>query len=509
MATGLVALVGVGPGDPGLLTLRAVKALSLADCVVYDALVHPRVLLHARPEAERLFVGKRRGVDSATQDEINHLLLYRARQGLRVARLKGGDPYLFGRGAEEALFLAHHGVPFEVVPGVTSALGAAAYAGLALSHRELSSRVTFLTGTGQHGEDVSLQGLGTEGTLVLYMGMHHLERTLEGLVARGWAPETPAAAVQWATWARQRTVSGTLSTLSLRCAEESLGTPALVVLGSVVSLRQSLRWWDRGPLQGRTVLVTRARDQADALVEGLLDRGAEPLELPLLAFEAPSSPDAVERALDALSAGSYGLVAFTSANGVGWFFRALRHRGLDARGLRGALVACVGQGTASALQTHGIIADLVAREARAEGLLAALAGWDRVKLQGLSVLLPRAEVAAEALAGGLVALGALADSVAFYRTVRDPSADPTELRQRLAEGTLDAVTFTSGSTVDALCDLLGDAPESLRRTAVAVLGPVTAKAARARGLEVAVQAPEATVESLLDALGAHFKNPLP
>lgn len=508
----MVSLVGVGPGDPGLLTLRGARAIARADVVLYDALVHPAVLRHARADAERLFVGKRKGADSATQDEINHLLLYRARQGRRVARLKGGDPMLFGRGAEECEFLAAHSVAFEVVPGVTAALGATAYAGIPLSHRELSSSIALVTASERPGKtrsahDWSRLADATQ-TLVLYMGVHRLREDMDALVAHGRRGDTPAAVISWGTHPEQRVVSATVATLADVCDASPPAAPALVVVGDVVALRERLRWWDAGPLFSRRVVVTRAKEQSASMVDALVEEGAEALEFPAISFEGPSDPAPLARALDALGQGSYAVVLFTSANGVDRVFRALDARSLDARSFGKARVAAIGPATAEALRARGVRADLVAKEFVGEALardVLALLGDAAV---GSRALLARAEVARDALPDALRAAGVEVDVVAAYRTVPAPEADVAALRDALAEGRVDAVTFTSSSTVANVCDALGpDAPSLLAKTAVASIGPVTSQTARARGLTVAVEAGSYTVAGLLDALRAHFQQP--
>ncbi len=508
---GLVSLVGVGPGDPGLLTLRGARVIERADTVLYDALVHPLILRHARPEAEVLFVGKRKGVDSATQDEINHMLLYRARQGRRVARLKGGDPLLFGRGAEEAEFLAREGVAFELIPGVTAALGAAAYAGIPLSHRDLSSSIALVAASERPGKlhsahDWSRLATATQ-TVVFYMAMHRLAEDLAGLVTHGRDPATPAAAIQWGTWPEQRVVTGTVADLAERCLQAELGAPALVIVGEVVRLRETLRWWDIAPLFGRRVLVTRAREQAGKLVVALVDRGAAPVEFPAIRFEDVADPAPLARAVAALVDGAYRAVAFTSQNGVERFFRALEARGLDARAVGRAQVVAVGPATAEALRGWGIRADATAREFIGEGVATALGELIGADLPGARVLIPCAEAARDTLPEALRAAGALPDVLAVYRTLPATTGEVSALRSALEAGQVDIATFMSGSAVTSLCAALGpDAPALLARTLVASIGPVTSQTARAQGLAVGVEAREHTSDGLLDALDAHLRS---
>lgn len=506
---GFVSLVGVGPGDPGLLTLRGKRAIERADTVMHDALIHPLVLRHARPDAEVLYVGKRKGMDSVTQDEINHTLLLRAAQGRRVARLKGGDPLLFARGAEEALFLSEHGVPFEIIAGVTSALGASAYAGIPLSHRELSSSVALVTATERPdkagaGFDAAALSLGAD-TAVFYMGLHQLDALTERLVAHGRSPETPAAVIQWGTSAEQRVITSPLRDLHRRATEAGITSPALIIVGETVRLREKLRWFDRGPLFGLRVLVTRPRAQSGGMVEALVERGAIPVEMPAIAFAPPTDPEPLARAIDALRARAYDAVAFTSANGVERFFAALAARSLDARAFGDARVVAIGPATAEALQSRGIRADAVPREFIGEAVADAVVGLLGPSLDGRSVLLARAEVAREALPEKLRALGATVDVVAAYRTVPASGETVEELRNSLRAGHIDVVTFTASSTVESLCDALGpEATSLLSAVTICTIGPVTSRAARARALEVHVEATEYTADGMLRALAAYY-----
>ncbi len=504
-----VSLIGVGPGDPGLLTLRAARAIAAADTVLYDALLHPAVLRHARPDAEMLFAGKRRGADSASQDEINHMLLYRARQGKRVARLKGGDPMVFGRGAEECEFLAAHGVSFEIVPGVTAALGATAYAGIPLSHRALSSSIAFVTSTERPDKPRSAhdwQGLATATqTMVLYMGLHRLADDMRALVEHGRDGDTPVAVIQSGTHPEQRVVVGTVRTIADEVATARLGSPALVVVGEVVSLRETLRWYDARPLFAKRVLVTRAKEQAGGFVERLLDEGAAPVEFPVLRFEAPTDGSRVVRAVGALSEGAYAAVAFTSANGVERFFLALDAQGLDARAFGRAKVVAIGPATAASLVARGVKPDATAKEFIGEAVADAIGALLGERVKGARVLIARAEVARDALPVQLTAMGASVDVVPVYRTEPAASSEVDTLREALREGRIDAVTFTSSSTVTHLCDALGDeAVTLLSRVTLASIGPITTKTARDRGLTVAVEARVFTTAGLVDALRDHY-----
>jgi uroporphyrinogen III methyltransferase/synthase len=489
--------------------LAAVRAIQRADVVLYDALVHPAVLAHARADASLVFVGKRAGHEGTKQDDINAMLVAYARDGKRVCRLKGGDPFLFGRGSEEAEVLAEAKIPFEVIPGVTAALGATAYAGISLTHRSLSSSVAFLTSS-EHASkstsahDWSKLATATQ-TLVIYMGVRKIREEMERLMAFGRAPETPVAVIQWGTRADQRVVVGTVGEIARLVEDAQLGAPALVVIGEVARLRESLQWWDRQPLFGRRVLETRAREQAGGVIEALVERGAEPVAFPAIAFEPPSDPERVEKAVREIR--HYDAAVFTSANGVERWFAAMRAARLDARAMAAARVVAIGPATAAMLERYGVIADAVPAEHRGEAAGEATVGLfaDRAGIAGRRVLLARAEVAREALPDALRAAGAVVDVVPVYRTVAAPKRDVEALIAALRAGQIDAATFTSSSTVEHVCDALGpQAASLLAPVAIASIGPITSEAARARGLHVTVEAATYTIPGLLASLEAHY-----
>jgi len=484
-----VFLVGAGPGDPGLLTVRGAELLACADVVVYDRLA-PVALLDLVPrDAERVYVGKGPGHVEMSQADINDVLVARGQQGLAVVRLKGGDPYVFGRGGEETEALAAAGVAFEVVPGVTSAIAAAAYAGIPVTHRGLSTHVTVVTGH----EDPARTEPGVDwdalaragGTLVILMGAGRIADIAAALIAGGRAPGTPVAAVRNGTRADQRTVRATLATI----AGAGVRAPSAIVVGEVAGL--DLRWFENRPLFGRRVVVTRAREQASALRARLEALGATVIELPAIVLEP------VDFEVPPLA--GYGWLVLTSANGVAALFdRGLAPAGLDTRALAGVRVAAIGPGTAAALAARGVRADLVPDRFVAEALVAAFPppepGRERV-------LLARAKQARDVLPEGLAARGYRVDVLPVYRTVRaEPDADALAAVQA---GEIDAVTFTSSSTVTNLCDLLGDELPA-RPTLIASIGPVTSATARERGLTVDVEASEHTIDGLVAALVAAF-----
>ena len=509
---GVVYLVGGGPGDPGLITVRGAELLANADVVLHDELVHPALLGRVREGAQIRCVGKRggdRGSQQATQSAIDREMVQLARQGLRVVRLKGGDPFLFGRGSEEAEALAAAGVPFEVVPGVPSPLGATAYAGISVTHRDLASSVTFVSATTRAGAHFDWSELAAvRGTICVLMGMRRLADVCAGLIAEaGRAPETPAAVIQWGTRASQRVVEGRLDAIAELGREAGLASPAVIVVGPVAALRSTLRWFDARPLFGKRVLVTRPAGQAAATSEMLRRRGAEPIELPAIRIAAPPDPARVEGAVRDLD--RYDVVAFTSENGVSWFFAAIDAAGRDARAFGRARLAAIGPGTAAALAARGVRADLVPTEFRGEALADAILADAEVQARlargSLRVLVPRALVAREVLGEMLRARGAEVDIVPVYET-RAASADRREELVRALEAReIDAVMLTSSSTADSLCELCGArAPELLRDVLVASIGPITTATAEKRGLTVGVTAGESTTAGLVAAMEAHY-----
>jgi uroporphyrinogen III methyltransferase/synthase len=499
--SGTVYLVGAGPGDPGLLTLRGGELLALCDAVVYDALANPALLAMAtmperkKPPAELHDVGKRGGAsDSARQDEINALLIRLAKEGKRVVRLKGGDPFVFGRGSEEAQALAEAGVRFEVVPGVTAGIAAPAYAGIPVTHRGASTSVTFVTGhedPSKERDTVDWSALARAGgTIVLYMGVRTLPRIAKALIDGGRSPDTPAAAVQWGTHPHQKTVTATLSTLAGAIEREGLTAPVITVIGDVVDLRREISWFETRPLFGRRIVVTRAQSQASTLSEKLIALGADVLEMPATKIE-PADPEPIHRAIAGLQ--RYSWVIFTSQNAVQIFWNALRQAKLDLRALAGKTVAAVGPTTSLALMEHGIVPDVLPDRFVAEGLLEAIGQSD---VRDKRVLYVAATGARETLQLGLERLGATVDRVALYSSVPDGEG-AAALRERLLAGDADAITFTSALSVNAFVDAVG-ADAAARAPAVSI-GPVTTAAAKARGLEVAAEASMSTLAGLVDA----------
>lgn len=504
---GRVYLVGAGPGDPALFTLRGKDCLQQADVVLYDYLANPALLAHAPTRAERIYVGRRGKGKYPAQEEITRLLIERARAGKVVVRLKGGDPFVFGRGGEEAEALAAAGVAFEVVPGVTAAVAAPAYAGIPVTHRTLASTVTLVTG--HEDPDKPATALewpklaSSHGTLVFLMGMKNLRSIVANLLAEGRPAATPVAIIRWGTRASQQTIVGTLFDIADKAEAAKLEPPTVIVVGEVVRLRAQLNWFERRPLFGKRVLMTRAKEQAGELASLLASYGAEPVEAPTIQIEPPADWTPVDRAIRAL--GSYRWVMFTSVNGVMQFMTRLRAIGFDARSLAGLTICCIGSRTAEELERFGLRADLVPNEYQAEGLLASLDGRS---VNGTRVLIPRAEVAREVLPDELRARGAQVDVVTVYRTTV-PTGDAAGWRQQLADRQVQAVTFTSSSTVRNFVDLVGGveaAKRLLQPVAVACIGPVTAKTAQEYGLTVSILPRENTVPALAAAIADYYES---
>jgi uroporphyrinogen III methyltransferase/synthase len=533
---GIVHLVGAGPGDPGLMTRRSLELIAAADAILYDRLIPADALDGARADCDLRYVGKAPGDVALSQEETTALLVELGLAGRRVVRLKGGDPFVFGRGGEEAEALSAAGVPFEVVPGITAGVAASAYAGIPVTHRDAASAVAFVTGheapektRARDGEtpdsgaaaphsDIDWQGLAAfPGTLVFYMGVRNLPEIAAALIAAGRDPAEPAAVVRRGTLPDQRTVTGTLADIAERVADAGLKAPAIAVVGPAVELRDTLAWIERRPLHGTRVAVTRARAQASGLAARLRELGADVVETPAIRIEPRPVEGEIAAAVDALD--DYSLVCFTSANGVALFFEALAARGLDARALAGSTVAAIGPGTARELLQHGVRADIVPPRSVAEALVEALAG---TPVEGRRVLVARATSGRDVLPDALRERGARVDLLALYDTVIEPLGDG----QRAALSDADYVTFTSASSVRNLLTALGaaatragsaadsgfaspgehkpasSAESPLGRARVVSIGPVTSAEARELGLTVDVEAERHDVDGLVAALVA-------
>jgi uroporphyrinogen III methyltransferase/synthase len=503
---GRVILVGAGPGDPDLVTVRGVTALRAADVVVYDALASQALLDLAPPGAERINVGKR-GHDEPTlpQDQTTALLIERARRGRTVVRLKGGDPFVFGRGGEEASALAAAGIPFEVVPGISSVIGVLSYAGIPITDRRHSASFAVVTGhkdPTRVSAEIRWDELATAAdTLVVLMGMRNLESIVGRVLEGGRSPETPSAAVMGGTLPTQRVVEAPLRELPDRVREAGLGAPAVVVIGDVVRLREELAWYERRPLFGKRVLVTRAADQAAEMLAAFREAGAEAVSMPMIQIEAPDDFGPVDAALDRI--GSYDVLLVTSANAIRRFAERATARGRSLSGLS-ATVVCVGPKSAEATVAAGLpVHTIPAERFDAQGMLDAIE--KHLPPTGRRFLLPRAAGARDTLPEGLRAAGAAVDAVTVYRNVA-PEADAPALRKRLMAGGLDALTFTSPSTVRHFLQLLDEeARRAARRCLVAAIGPVTAEALRKEGLGPDVVPERASAPELVAALARAFQ----
>jgi uroporphyrinogen III methyltransferase/synthase len=485
-------LVGAGPGDPRLITLRGAECLAEADVVLYDALANPRLLSLAPAHAELRLVGKRQGRTSVSQEEIERTILAEAEAGRTVVRLKGGDPFIFGRGGEEAEACALAGIPFEVVPGVTSAIAVPAYAGIPLTHRDHASSVTFITGRPGEGRTLAPDwgALAKDGgTLVFLMSVLAIDEIAANLLATGMASDTPVAAIRWGTLPAQRTLVSDLGGIVSAIDAASFRPPAVIVVGTVARLGTSIGWYESLPLFGRKVVVTRARHQAGALADRLEALGAEVREFPTIELAPASGEEALAAAFDAV--GTYDWLVLTSVNGVEKFFEVFLGQGRDVRDLAGVSLAAIGPATRDAIERHGLRVAACPTEYRAEALAEAIGD-----VQGRRVLLARAQRAREILPETLRAGGADVDVLPLYRTVApDPAPDPAVL-----EGA-DVVTFTSASTVSSFLALAGESGRSLLdRATVAAIGPITAGRLVEAGVEVDVVPGEYTIEGLVEAL---------
>ncbi|HYV17077.1 MAG TPA: uroporphyrinogen-III C-methyltransferase [Conexibacter sp.] len=484
--TGVVHLVGAGPGDPGLLTARALELIAAADVILYDRLVPAGALDGARPDAERIYVGKEGRGPQMPQEQIDRLLVEHGSAGRRVVRLKGGDPFVFGRGGEEALVLRAAGIPFEIVPGVTAGVAAPAYAGIPVTHRDRASAVALITGHEDPDKPASAIDwpalAAFPGTLVFYMGVGQLPRIAERLIAGGRPADEPAAVIERGTLPGQRTVLATLETIAARAAEAEIRPPSITLIGPVAALRdEGLRWFEERPLAGRRVAVTRAREQASGLAARLRALGADVVETPVIRIVALDGP--------VPDPSRYDLVCLTSPNGVRLLFERLASAGLDARALHGTRVAAIGPATARALRAHGVLADVLPERAVAESLVEALGEAPVVR-----ALVARARVARDVLPDALRARGAEVDVLELYETV----AEPLSPQQADAARSADYVTFTSASTVHNLLRATGGALDTAAR--LVSIGPVTSDALRERGLSPHVEAEQHDIDGLLDAL---------
>ncbi len=505
MGVGKIYLVGAGPGDPGLITVKGIEAVREADCVIYDFLANARILEYAKEGAETIYVGKKGGAETISQEDINRLILDKARGGKTVVRLKGGDPFIFGRGGEEAEEIANAGLTFEIIPGVTSAVAAPAYAGIPLTHRDLASSVTFITGHEdplKQRPNIAWDRLTVgRGTLVFLMGWKNLPFIAQKLMESGWGGETPIALIRWGTMTRQKTVSGRLDNIVELVRQSGIRPPVVTVVGEVVHLREKLNWFETKPLFGKRVLVTRALEQAGEFTALLEKNGAEPITFPTIKTSPPPDPGPLDRAIKRLS--GYDWAIFTSVNGVKYFFERIEKLGLDLRELKGVRICAIGPRTAEAVKKLGIRVDLVPGEFRAEAIIGALG---KRNIKGRKFLLARALKAREVLPVEIKRLGGKIDVVTAYKTVR-PRKEAEEIRRLLKDREVDVVTFTSSSTITNFLGMFkkGEGAELLKSAYVACIGPITAETAGENGIKVDIMPKAYTIPALTESMAEFFK----
>jgi uroporphyrinogen III methyltransferase/synthase len=514
---GIVYLVGAGPGDIGLLTVKGMRCLQKAEVVIYDFHLNAQILNYIDHNAEFIYAGKRGGHHTMTQDEINTAILEKAREGKIVCRLKGGDPFVFGRGGEEAQVLAHEKIAFEVVPGVSSSVAAPAYAGIPLTHRLYSSSFAVIPGyedTTKEESSIDWAKLSTGvGTLVFLMAVKNIELLTEKLIANGRSPETPVAVIRWGTRPDQKTLVSTLKDIAKLVREKDIRPPAVTIVGDVVKLREELNWYEKKPMFGHRVLVTREHSGG---FESLEELGAEVIQFPTIEIAPPEAWDELDRAIDTIE--SYDWLIFTSSNGVKYFFSRLFEKGRDIRELKGLKICAIGEKTAASIGKFGIRVDLVPESFNAEGLIEAFVSLQRVEgiehsgkdserhapgampFGGIRFLLPRAEVAREIFPDKVRELGGSIDVPVAYRAVK-PEMHGKRLRRFLKEGRITIATFTSAATFNNFREILREeADELLKGVAIAAIGPVTARAIEKAGLKVQIMPRDSTVEAMTDEI---------
>ncbi|MFA5055653.1 MAG: uroporphyrinogen-III C-methyltransferase [Dehalococcoidia bacterium] len=502
MQKGSVYLVGAGPGGIGLITLRGLELLRQADVIVYDRLADDGLLARARGDAEMIYVGKAAGDHSVEQGEIDRILVAKAKEGKSVVRLKGGDPFVLGRGGEEAEALFQGGIPFEVVPGVTSAVAVPAFAGIPVTHRGMASSFAVVTGhedPTKEDSSVDWKKLATSvDTVVCLMGMGNLKVIVDRIIKGGRSLTTPVALIQNGAGPRQRTLVATLATIVAHAERADFRPPVVIVVGDVVALRERLAWFDNRPLFGKRVLVTRSRDQASKLSKLLSELGAEAVELPVI--ESRELEDTTKLDLAVSKLRKFQWVLFTSVNGVDAFWKRMRAAELDARWFGKVKIGAIGPATADSLRDLGLYPDFVSQEFTSDSMLEGLA---ELGIAGCRVLLPRSDIAPGELIDGLIKLGAKPIEVAAYRTTKPAGVDEKGSR-RLLEGDIDIITFTSSSTVTNLLAALDGDVEAINRAKVACIGPATASAAQKAGIRVDIMAQEHTIPGLVAAIEAYF-----
>jgi uroporphyrinogen III methyltransferase/synthase len=499
--TGKVYIIGAGPGDAGLITLKGVDCLRVADVVIYDYLVSKDLLKYARGNARFIYAGKQGDAHTMSQWQINDLLVKEAKAGNTVARLKGGDPFIFGRGGEEAEKLATNKISFEIIPGVTSAIAVPAYAGIPLTHRGLTSTVAFVTGhedPTKEKSDIDWQALAHIGTLVFLMGVKNIEKIVKELKDNGRCPKTPAALIRWGTTPRQEILTGTLANISALAKERKFAPPAILVVGKVVELRDTLSWFEQKPLFGKGIVITRPEKQADDLARLLINEGANSIHFPTIKIIPPTDWHDLDAAIKKLE--DYDWLIFTSANGVAFFFERLFAKAKDIRDLKGIKICCIGPATAQQVESKGIKVDLVPEKFISEGILES---FSRINLRGKKILIARAAKARDVLPAGLKKSGAKVDVVTAYETVNS-GKKKNEMETLFKEDQVDVITFTSSSTVNNFMKIMGRNFSLPKGVKIACIGPVTAAAAARAGFSVDIHQEEYTMEGLVQSLIDYF-----
>lgn len=502
--TGKVYLIGAGPGDPGLLTIKAKECIENADIVVYDYLASPFLLNYAKKNASIFYVGKKGSNHTLSQDKINLLLVEKAKNGNNIARLKGGDPYIFGRGAEEAQFLLANNIAYEVIPGITSAIAAPAYAGIPITHREHNSCVSFITGhENPEKKESSMQWelyAQSNATLVFLMGVKNLEHITYKLIEFKKDPKTPIALVRWGTTSKQQTITGTLDSIVETAKKAKFKSPAIIIIGNVVNLRDELAWFDKKPLFGKTIIITRARAQASSLVSKLSKLGAYCVEIPTIKIQETKDKSHIKKAIKNIK--QYDWLIFTSVNGVKFFFKTLFAKGYDTRTLGNLKCACIGPVTKKRLLDYGIVSDILPDSYVAESVINAFSNFE---IKNKKILLPRAKNARTILPKELTKIGAIVDEVIVYEAKPDIS-EKEKLISMLENNEIDIVTFTSSSTVSNFISLIKpkDCNRLMKNVVTASIGPITCDTAKSFGIKTDIQAKEYTIEGLVNSLIKYY-----
>lgn len=503
MKKGKVYLIGAGPGDIGLMTLKGRHIIEIADTIVYDRLANPRLLNFARSDAELIYVGKTPDHHTLKQDEINELLAKLAKEGKLVARLKGGDPFVFGRGGEEGERLQEEELEFEVIPGITSAIAVPAYAGIPVTHRTLTSTFTVITGHEDPLKDdsqINWKRLAEDpGTLIFLMGVGRLPKIIDALVTNGKSAQTPIALIRWGTRPEQLVVTGTLENIEEEVARAGLTSPAIIIIGDVVTMRDTLTWFEEKPLFGKRILVTRAREQASALSEQIEELGGEALEAPMISVREPEDKTPLQNAINTVE--SYDWIVFTSVNGVKFFFDEMKNLKRDIRSLGQNKICAIGPKTKSLLEEKGLFVEAMPEIFRAEAVAEVLK--DKMPEPG-KILLPRSNLGREVLVTELENLGHTVDDVVCYETVRSDFLGNT-LKERLTEKDIHLITFTSSSTVKNFMELINNDASLVEGIDIASIGPITSETARELGLNVTIEADTYTIDGLIKAITSYVK----